>query len=266
MQHLFKTTGLTLLIGASSHVLADTVVYFDGTNSDTPESISIHNGRVLITVPNADTRIVMDTHTKTMRMIDDEQKQYMEMNEQTIEQTAGIMSQMQQVMLSQLESLPPEQRKMFEERMGISLQQAPVSPKIEVKATGKTKKVSGISCEITDIFSDGKKTMETCIATPKAAGVNAADFETMKKMFRFSKSMAEKTAQMSGGNSPLGANIPELNGVPMEMVELDTGDTMTIKSIDSQPKLSDADFMPGKGFKKFNPLNMMQQQMQHAPK
>ncbi len=266
MQHSLKVTGLALLIGSGGHVLADTVVHFEGAGNDMPNTISIHNGRVLMAAPGDNTRMVMDTKTSTMRIINDEQKQYMEMNEKTIEQTAGVMSQMRQQMLAQLKALPPEQRKMIEEKMGISSQAAPSVPKVEVKATGKTKKVNGISCEINHILTDGKKTMEACIATPEAAGVNSADFTTMKKMFKFSKSMAEKSAKMSGGNGPIGTNVPELNGVPMEMVELDSGKKMTIKSIDAHAKLNDADFMPGKDYKIYNPLEMMQQQMQHAPK
>jgi hypothetical protein len=233
-----------------------TVIKFNSSTPGAPSQLSILNGNVLIPAAD-DGRIVMDTNKNIMMMINDPQKKYMEMDDKTIEQSSAIMDQMQAQMLAQLKSLPEAQRKAIEKRMGLD-QSKPAEPKMEVKKTGKKRKVNGIECEDQNVLSDGKVTISACVATPKAAGISDADYATMKKMFKFSKSMAKKSGNMGGG---LAANVPDLNGIPMEVNDLQSGNTMSITSIESAD-LDSKNFAPDPSYQRFDPLQQMQQQMQ----
>jgi hypothetical protein len=256
-----KLLPASILLAALSTTTAiadsGTVISLSSSTPGAPGKISILNGSVLIPSPKGDGRIIMDTNKNIMTMINDPQKRYMEMNNKTIEKSSGIMEQMQQQMLTQLESLPEEQRKAIEQRMGLN-QNKPAEPKVEVKPTGNKRKISGIECEEHNVLTDGQKTLTACVATPKASGITDADYKTMKKMFHFSKEMAKKSGGIGGG---LAANVPDLNGVPMEVNELQSGSILTITSIKSA-ELDSKSFMPDASYTRFDPIEEMQKQMQ----
>ena len=246
-----------ILATTSQSAFSDTVVTFNATGNDVPNTISIHAGSVQMPAPQSDMRLVMDTNNSRMLMIDDSKKQYMEMNSETIKQTSNMLDMVRQQMMSHLENMPEEQRKMLEQRMGINLKQ-PAAPVITVKATGKTKSVSKIKCEIHDVLTDGKKTMEACVASVKASGVAQEDYATMKKMFEMSREFAKQSSKLGGpAATNTVANMPDLNGVPMEVTNLADGNTITITSINSKAKLDGAKFVPGSQYKKINPLAQM---------
>ncbi len=237
-----------------------TVIKFNSNTPGAPNQLSILNGSVLI--PSAENgRIIMDTHKNVMMMVNDPQKKYMEMNDKTIEKSSMLMEQMQVQMAAQLKSLPEAQRKAIEQRMGLN-QAKPVAPKVEVKMTGNKRKVNGIECEEQQVLTNGQATMAACVATPKAAGINDADYNTLKKMFQFSKSMAKKSGGMGAG---LAANVPDLDGIPMEVKDLKNGNTLTISSIESAD-LDNKNFVPDPSYQRFDPLQQMQQQMQQMGK
>lgn len=245
------------LAAASQSAFADTVVTFNATGNDVPNTISIHDGSVQMPVPQGNMRLVMDTKTSRMLMIDDGKKQYMEMDSETIKQTSDLMDMVRTQMMAQLENMPEQQRKMLEQRMGINLKQ-PTAPVIKVNATGKMKSVSKIQCEIHDVLSDGKKTMEACVATVAASGVAQSDYETMQKMFQMSREFARQAGNLGGlAATTTVANMPDLNGVPMAVKNIADGNSITITSIDSTVKLAAAKFKPGSDYKKINLLEQM---------
>jgi len=246
------------LAAATQSAFADTVVTFNATGNDVPNTISIHDGSVQMPVPQGNMRLVMDTKTSRMLMIDDGKKQYMEMDSETIKQTSDLMDMVRTQMMAQLENMPEGQRKMLEERMGINLKK-PATPVITIKPTGKKKTVSKVKCEVHDVLSDGKKTMEACVATIKASGVAHKDYQTMKKMFVMSRNFAKQATKLGGPTATnTVANMPDLNGVPMEVKNLNDGNTITITSINSNAKLDGSKFKPGSNYKKINLLEQMQ--------
>ncbi len=247
-----------VLAASAQSALADTIITFDASGNDVPNTISIHAGSVQMPTPQGDMRLVMDTINSRMLMIDDSKKQYVEMDSETIKQTSDLMDMVRTQMMSQLENMPEGQRKMLEESMGITLKK-PATPVITINATGKKKTVSKIKCEVHDVLSDGKKTMEACVATVKASGVAQKDYETMKKMFGMSRNFAKQAAKLGGpAATNTVANMPDLNGVPMEVKNLADGNTITITSINSNAKLDASKFKPGSNYKKINLLEQIQ--------
>ncbi len=252
-----------LALGLGGAASADTVIKFSDSKSPTPNELAIKSGKVLIKPPKGGGRIIVDTGAGKMVMINDQQKQYMEMTEQTIDQSTQLMNQVRQQMMAQLKNLPPEQRKLMEQRMGIN-QPAPKLPKVAVQPTGQKKKVSGVECEVNVITTDGQKTAEVCIASPQAAGMDKADYETLHRMFEFSRKMAAKSARAMGAAAsqlPASQAIPDINGLPMEVRDLKSGNVVTITAIEKKP-LNAADFAPGAGYRKFDMIGQMRQQMQ----
>ena len=256
---------LSLLAAGGQGAFADTVIYFRTNAPGSPESMAIKGNKVLISAPEKNGRFIMDTASEKVVMINDQEKKYFEINSKTIEQTASIMDTMRQTMLAQLQNLPPEQRKMLESRLGLTAETTPPVPKVEIKTTQTQIKVNGIPCTLTDIYTDGAKTAEACVATTKAAGISESDYQTMQKMFRLSKKLAEKSARMTGPAPGRFAKslTPELDGFPMQVRDLRNGNHVIVSKIETK-KLNDKDFRPGMAYQKFNPLQEMQKMM-HPP-
>ncbi len=248
----------------AQQVSADTVVTFKKQNGAAPEKITIHAGMVQMPSPETGMRLVMDTNRQKMLMINDKEKQYMEMDSATIEKTSKLMSQMRQAMMAQMKNLPEAQRKMLEKRMGIGAT-LPAAPKFTVKSTGKHIKISGIPCEVKEILRDGKPSMEACVASVADTGIDKADYATMKKMFDMSRMFARQSAKMAGSAAGGVASMPNLDGVPLEVKDMEHGRTVTVATIDSKVKLADKDFQIGPGYKKIDPFQQMQQHMGHMP-
>lgn len=244
---------LLLLAGSAQ---ADTVIQF----SHGPEqnsAISIKNG-IVYTPAGQGQRMLWDTNNNRMLMVNDAQKQFMVIDTATIEQASGFMEQMREQMMAQLKSMPEEQRKALERQMGINLSK-PAVPKVELKSTGKGRTISSIRCAQSDIFTNGQKTGEVCIASIKDSGINPQDYATMKKMFNLSKKMAEKTASMGAPGAGMIKDMPDLNGVPMEFRDLSSGQAVLISSVNSSAQLDPANFAPGQGYQQVNPFQQMQQ-------
>jgi hypothetical protein len=241
---------------------ADTIIRFKTNAPGSPDSMSIKGSLVLISAPEKKGRFIMDTRAEKIIMINDQEKQYFELDNKAIEQTSSMMKMMRDTMLAQLKNLPPEQRKVIEERMGLN-QQQPRVPKVEIKPTSSRIKVNGIPCTLTDIITDGQKTAEACVATIEDAGISASDFTTMQKMFRLSRKLAEKSASMSGAAAGKFARslAPDLDGFPMEVKDLRNGNSVIVSKVE-KARLSARDFAPGAGYQKFNPLQQMQKYMQ----
>ncbi|HFD87828.1 MAG TPA: hypothetical protein ENJ35_09160 [Gammaproteobacteria bacterium] len=261
MKYATMTAAACLFLSATSG-LPDTLIKFKTNAPGSPDSMSIKGSKVLISAPEGKGRFIMDTAAGKITMINDQEKKYFELDNKTVEQTSSMMKMMQNAMLAQLKNLPPEQRKAIESRLGLQ-QKTPPAPKVEIKPTSAVIKVNGIPCTMTNIFTDGKKTAEACVATTKAAGISEADFATMQKMFRMSRELAEKAASMSGAAAGKFARslAPDLDGFPMEVRDLRNGNNVIVSKIE-KTYLSDTSFKPGRGYQKFNPIQEMQKLMQ----
>ncbi len=259
---MMPRTATLLLVLTATTASADTVIHFKTNAPGSPEQMAIKGDKVLILSPQREGRFVMDTATETVTMIDDREKRYFQIDSQTVEQTTGMVEMMRQAMLAQLKNLPPEQRKMMEERLGITPEATPPLPTIEIRPTTSKIKVNGVPCTLTDIVTDRRKTAEACVATPKAAGISDTDYATMQKMFRISRKLAEKTRHMTGPAAGEFAQslAPELDGFPMEVKDLTNGNHVIVSKIETR-KLKTSDFLPGAGYQKINPLQEMQRLM-----
>lgn len=263
MKHAAMTAATCLFLSTASGY-ADTIIKFKTNAPGSPDSMSIKGSKVLISAPERKGRFIMDTEVGKIMIINDQEKKYFELDNKTVEQTSSMMKMMQNAMMAQLQNLPPEQRKAIESRLGLQ-QKAPPAPKVEIKPTQAVIKVNGIPCTMTNIFTDGKKTAEACVATTKAAGISEADFITMQKMFRMSRDLAEKSANMSGAAAGKFAHslAPDLEGFPMEVRDLRNGNNVVVSKIE-KTNLTNTSFNPGQGYQKFNPIQEMQKLMQQS--
>ena len=124
---------------------------------------------------------VFDENGQTLRVINFDQKTYIEMD--------GVLKQQMQEQLAQiqeqLKQLPPDQRAVIEQAMrgrgGVpGLQPA----KLEYRQAGSDK-VGNWACTKYEGYQGPQKVMDVCAAEPKQLGVTAADFEVAKHLAEF---------------------------------------------------------------------------------
>ena len=263
MQKRLLSTGCALLVCLAAPASADTVIKFTSSQPGMLDQMAIKDGKVLINAPQSQGRMVMDTTAQKMVMYNDKEKKFIEMDEPYMEQTAKLMEQMRQQMMAQLQNMPAEQRAQIEKQMGLS-NPAAKPPEVTIKPTGQKKSVNGIECQMNDIITNGAKTMEACMATPQAAKMSADDYATLKQMQAFSKKMMQKSSAMGGAAAGMQDMFPSLDGLPMELKDLQNNFTMTISAVESTT-LNASDFGAGSGYQKFDPLQQMQQMQQRPP-
>ncbi|MGF1548093.1 MAG: DUF4412 domain-containing protein [Thiotrichales bacterium] len=263
MQNRLLSTSCVVLACLAAPVNADTVIKFTSSQPGMLDQMAIKDGKVLINAPQSQGRMVMDTTAQKMVMFNDKEQKYIEMDEKYMEQTAKVMDQMRQQMMAQLQSMPAEQRAQIEKQMGLANPEAK-PPEVTIKPTGQKKTVSGIECQVSDVYTDGAKTMEACMATPQAAKMNADDYATLKRMQEFSKKMMQKSSAMGGAPGAMKDMFPSLDGLPMELKDLQNNFTMTISSVETAA-LDAKNFAAGSGYQKFDPLQQMQQMQQQRP-
>ena len=217
-----------LMLSSAAFADVKAVYHADGKESSSL-AVKGHLVRWTFHDPRGRQVMVFDNKRKVMTVVDHSRKQVVEMNEDSIKALKQQMKAMREQMQAQLKNLPPEQRKMIEQRMGVG----PTKTKVVAKK-GKTDKISGYPCRHYDMQVNGKSEQQVCVASLADAGVSAKDYKTLEGMFGFMQKMAES---QSGGVTPF-ANI---KGLPVQMKEQRTGRLQTVKSI-SKDGLADALF------------------------
>jgi hypothetical protein len=230
---LFAPAAGALLL--STAALADVKAIY---HADGKESSSLAVKGPLVRWSFADPRgqqvMVYDNKRKVMTVINHGQKQVVEMDEKSLKAMRTQMQAMRAQMQAQLKNLPPQQRKMIEQRMGAG----PDGHKVVARKGGR-EKVGGYPCQHYDMLVNGVVEQQVCVASLKDAGVPAKDYATLEGMFAFMQRMARS---QGGGAAPFAKDV---RGLPVRMHERRTGKIQTVKSIDTGG-LSDSLFkIPG---------------------
>jgi hypothetical protein len=146
----------------------------------------------------------------------------------------------------QLESMPPDQRKMMEKMMGSQALGKTSNSKIEVTKTSEKKKINGFPCVKYALTEDGKETGSVWTTS------SVPDFKTMQKDFQeFSKRI---TAQMPMKGGQLAEAMRKIEGFPIQTTI--AGIKIDVIKVEKKSFAADEFEVPA-GYKKVEPKNMM---------
>jgi hypothetical protein len=213
----FGTMSLFLL--ASSSALAGVVVTATSTKLDTrqasPMTVYVDADRLKVVSPEA--TVIFRGDTNRMWVIMPEQRSYMEMTAETMQQMggqlAGAQAQLgaaQAALQAQLAQMPPQQRAMMEQMLagrGLGVGGPPgagasAPPQISFAKAGGSKTVGSWNCDNYSKTVNGQKEEDLCIAPVSATGITPADLQVFEKFSSFiqpisSSPMVPKTDYMS---------------------------------------------------------------------
>ena len=229
---------------------ADITLGYTDEGGATGSTVMIKGNMVRMEEREEDGSIVyslFDRDGRTLTMVIEEERSYAQLTEDGLRAQAGEVQRMQQEFLrqmrQQMEHMPPDQRRMMEQQMRqmgidpamLSGEDIPVPDiaTLETRPTGETGTIGGVRCERMDVYLEGERTNELCVARPGDVGMSSDDFATMQVLFEFMHSLAEIAISMGG---PFAADmgtemLPKVDGVPVMIRNLDDGMEIKLESV-----------------------------------
>jgi hypothetical protein len=163
-----------------------------------------------------------------MLVADSERLEYFVIDEQSMKQMAGQVSDAMAQMEEMLKTMPPEQRAMAEQMMKQQmpgLQQEPEEPGTRTK-TGKSDTINGYDCAYYEVLKQGKKVRDMCISEWVDIEGGSEAVEAMVGMGKFFDSMHDAFSEIAGSNfmgtqQEIFTHMMQLGGYPVFAREFD---------------------------------------------
>ena len=223
----FATLGCTLAAPARADFRAD-FADVQGTGAPSLTRIEVSGGRMLMDTANGS--MLVDANSGRILMLMHDKHQYMDM---------GKMAQSMNAMLA---NVPPQMREMMKQRMA-----AHGGGTVTYAPSGQTATVAGYACAVYRVTVGENHMSDSCLADLSAAGIDAADQATVRKVFDDLRAMAQ-TASAGMAKSTL-SQLPS-GKFPVQMTRYENGkvaDVAQIKSV-SHAGVAAADFEVPAGY------------------
>jgi hypothetical protein len=236
---------------------ADATLIVQGSDS-LKSMIQLRGGKGKMSAAGTDEYVVYDAGSRTITYVDPAQRQYTQMTEAELQSglktAAGIRETVAPYMADMLAGLPPEQRRMIEQRMG-AFPGAPAAgskPQADqVKTVDRGSHViAGLQCRASGIVKNGKPAAEVCMATGPSGKLSKQDFETLQSLVSFSRGMAGSAGSMLGDQvQQFDFLVTDIEGVPVAVRDLENGKRYEVTAV-SDAALSDGLFNGYGGFRR----------------
>jgi hypothetical protein len=218
--------------------------------------IQLRGGKGKMSAAGMDEYVVYDAASGTITYVEPAQRQYTQVSEAELQSglktAAGIRETVAPYMADMLAGLPPEQRRMIEQRMGAfpgapAAGSKPQADQVKTVARG-SHIIAGLQCKASGIVKNGRPAAEVCMATAPSGKLSRQDFETLQAMVAFSRSMAGSAGSMLGDQAKLfDFMITDIDGVPVAVRDLEGGKRYEVTAV-SDATLSDRLFNGYGGF------------------
>ncbi len=211
----------------SGNALAGTTLTYTSRDGETGMVYSIADDKVSQENRAGSATMLYDASTKTITMIDHEEKTYTEVTEEARErmqqQITDARKQSMDALENHVSGLPTEARDKILKgtQAGVEAGQKGLSKGMEtrVERTGRMETVNGYECEVIRLGVMFSRS-EICFADNSEVGMPASAMATMKKMNQGMRELSGSLMQGLGATMPGG---PDLEGVAVRM----TGDGTT---------------------------------------
>lgn len=203
---------LGLLAGAAA--VADITLVFDGRSGEDTftQAQYITRDRVRMDVEGGGDNSVMlfDPKTKTLTVLDAEQKLYMEITEQTAKQMRSSMQAMHEEMMANMEeemkNLSEQERESVKQMMAEAGGSTKANkPPLRIEKTGQKQTVKEFRCEVVNAYRGDHKVQELCVTPPAELGLTQDEFQAVRALLTAFQQMApdEDSAVLAVENIPV---------------------------------------------------------------
>ncbi|MEM7008589.1 MAG: DUF4412 domain-containing protein [Thermodesulfobacteriota bacterium] len=200
--------------------------------------------------------------TKEMIMVSHQDKSYVVLDEATLKELAGVMSQAMAEFEQAMKDATPEERAMMEQALKGRMPGMGDSEVVEpiIKKAGSSK-VNSYSCTLYDVYKGDEKTSQHCVA-PWASIEGGAEMKTvMLEMANFMDEMAKSFSKSKGFmgkqmqfENNVFAQLRKMDGFPVQTIDYDNGQVDSESQLASTKKtaVNAADLEPPAGYTRQN--------------
>jgi len=181
--------------------------------------------------------LLFDSKRRTITDIDRRNKKYTRIDETSMKQMGGMITDMQRQMEEQLKNLPPDQQAQMRQMMAGLMPPGMDEAKQPVRnePTSQTGKIGEWTCKIINIFKGDEKVSQVCATDYKSLDIPEQDYLTMKEFMSFVANISENfpmADQVSFASADLGDGMLP---VFVEMLQKSTKDrSMTLNKINTE--------------------------------
>jgi len=219
-------------------LLADTSVHYSQGGGNQPSAVYVTDNKLRVDHGSGGNWMLFDRTANAIYMVEPAEQRYTVIDQATIEQLGGVMASANRQMEEVLKNLPPEQRAqmraMMKQQMQGMLNQQGAS--FETRATGRSDRVAGMSCDIVETWQGEQKHSELCVADAGAIDMSAGEQQTLRELGTFAESMVNSIQRQAGDLFPEGmidlSSMEQLTkGVPLRVVEFQGGSRTEVERI-----------------------------------
>lgn len=217
----FITSLFTLALGLSIAVQAGTKIENQDKGKDGMGNLYVQDGRLATVDDKGQAQFIFDSKLKAVTVLQHDQKRYMQFDQESLTAMAGGLNSMRNqamsMMQQQMAGLSAEQRQQMEKMMG-SMMPAPLpeKPEAKLKETSRTEKLDGVSCSWVEVWQEGRKSSEACVAKLSDTKLDKDDFQTLQGFFTMIEKVVSEFAG-AGQDMQLNKLMFDKNRVPLKL-------------------------------------------------
>ncbi len=168
-----------------------------------------------------DNSIIFRADTGRFIVLDPDEKDYLILDEQRVQQFSSQLKKQLQEMRKRLDEAPPDQRDAIEQMMKAQPPSSALRFSLGIRKVGPDEGATKY-----EVLVNGKKTSEVWAKPLEAVGLQPGALELIQKMSSFydsvMKSLSSDLPQITFGDNPF-AGIAQMNGFPVKIKDVETG-------------------------------------------
>jgi hypothetical protein len=238
---------LLSLAGFAGPAAATTVLELATQDGGQPGrvTVTVQDGRIRVD-PGAGGWMLYDSSKNNVWLVDTQRRSYVELTQAEMRRYGQQMAAARKLLDGQLQGMLPEQRAAFEKMLGGAGHKSPLL----FQSTGQRRAVAGYACTGGRLVRNGKVQEEVCLAAPADIGMPAADYASVRGMYRLMHEMQELGAP---GILP---DFSEIDGVPIE-IRNPNGDFQRITRV-AHGRVPDVNFSVPDGYARESVVDALQ--------
>ncbi len=237
MKGLASVIGGAVLLALAAPTLAD--IHFEYSVEGDGQAINdimIRQGVIRLNQDEGHWSL-FDTERREMTIVDDQNREYMVLDEELMEALGDMDLLMDRIMEEAMADMPPEQRDQVRGMMrgimdGVKQQIQASIPEQTVDETDETREVAGHECRVVRILHDGELFMETCGIEPDSLDMESADREAIESMQSYIRDLVEALDGLLGTGMAASTDIA-LGLIPIESRIHENGEESTVAVLEA---------------------------------
>ena len=183
---------LALLLCCAAGQADTTLTYDEGGQHSL---LRIAAGKVRFDNSHDGNWFLFDAARREMTLVEPARREYMVIDEASLEQLQATMDTVVGTLQSQLAEMPPALREQMQQMLGGALPDPSGGGAVRLEATGRRAEAAGYTCGYSRVVVRGAVQSEVCLAPASILAIPAEDRETVRAWQEFARTMAARASR-----------------------------------------------------------------------